>query len=129
MIRWFVWGAMDLARMIEYAVQTGRSRIVSFERLLPLTGFGVAESGIDSRIFDIVAIVPMLVSVAPELAGAVFGLGGSCFVGCVCPTSQPTILSRAKASHKCREGGHGSRLFLAKVAGKPFVSDAVFECR
>ena len=36
---WFIRGAMNLARAIKYAVQTGRSLIVSFERLFPLTGF------------------------------------------------------------------------------------------
>ena len=56
---------MSLARAVEYVVQTGRSRIVSSKRLLPLTGFGVAESGIDCRIFRIVAIVPTLMSIAP----------------------------------------------------------------
>ena len=67
-IGWFIGGAMNLARAVEYAVQTGRSRIVSFERLLPLTRFGVAESGIDCRILSIVAIVLTLVSVAPWLS-------------------------------------------------------------
>ena len=38
-IGWFVGGAVNLARAVEYVVQTGRSRIVSFERLFPLTGF------------------------------------------------------------------------------------------
>ena len=70
-IGWFVRGAMNLARAIEYAVHTGRSRIVSFDWLVPLTGFGVAESGIDCRIFDIVAIVPMLMSIAPWLSATV----------------------------------------------------------
>ena len=59
---------MNLARAIEYTVQAGQSRIVSFERLLPLTGFGVAESGIDCHILRIVAIVSTLVSVAPWLS-------------------------------------------------------------
>ena len=67
-IGWFIGGAVNLARAVEYAVQTGRSQIVSFERLLPLTGFGVAESGIDYCILSIVAIVPTLVSVAPWLS-------------------------------------------------------------
>ena len=67
-IGWFIGGAVNLARAVEYAVQTGRSRIVSFERLLPLTGFGVAESGIDCRILRIVAIISTLVSVASWLS-------------------------------------------------------------
>ena len=62
---WLVRGAMNLARALQYVVQTGRSRIVSFERFLPLTGFGSAESGIDQRIFGVVAVVLSLVSVAP----------------------------------------------------------------
>ena len=66
-IGWFVGGVVNLARAVEYAVQTGRSQIVSFERLLPLTRFGVAESGIDCRILRIVAIDLTLVSVAPWL--------------------------------------------------------------
>ena len=67
-IGWFIGGAMNLARAVEYAVQTGRSRIVSFKQLLPLTGFGVAESGIDCRVVGIVAIVPTLMSIAPWLS-------------------------------------------------------------
>ena len=38
-VEWLIRGAMNLARAVEYAVQTGRSRIVPFERLFPLTGF------------------------------------------------------------------------------------------
>ena len=59
---------MNLARAVGYAVQTGRSRIVSFEWLFPLTRFRAAESGIDCRVFGVVAIVPTLMSVAPWLA-------------------------------------------------------------
>ena len=42
--------------------------MVSFERLLSLTGFGVAESDIDCRILQIVAIISTLVSIAPWLS-------------------------------------------------------------
>ena len=59
---------MNLARAIEYAVQTGRSRIVSFKWFFPLTEFCDIESGIDCRIFGVVAIVPTLMLVAPWLA-------------------------------------------------------------
>ena len=59
---------MNLARALQYAVQTRRSLIVLFERFLPLTGFGSAESGIDRHVFDAVAVVPSLVSVASWLA-------------------------------------------------------------
>ena len=64
----FIGGAMNLARAVEYAVQIGRSRVVSFERLLPLTGFGVAESGIDYRIFGVFTIILTLMSIAPWLS-------------------------------------------------------------
>ena len=37
-IGWLIGGAVNLTRAIEYAVQTGRARIASFERLFPLTG-------------------------------------------------------------------------------------------
>ena len=37
-IGWFVKGAVNLARAVEYAVQTGRSLIVSFERFFPQIG-------------------------------------------------------------------------------------------
>ena len=36
---WLVRAAMNLAQAFKYAVQTGRSLIVSFERLFPLTRF------------------------------------------------------------------------------------------
>ena len=38
-VGWLIRGVVNLARAIKYAVQTGRSLIVSFERLFPLTGF------------------------------------------------------------------------------------------
>ena len=39
------------------------------------------------------------------------------------------ILSHAEAGHKCREGCHGPRLFLAEVAGEPFIPDAMLKGR
>ena len=62
-IGWLVGGAVNLTRAIEYAVQTGRARIASFERLLPLTGFRATESGIDYCVFGVVAVVAAPVSV------------------------------------------------------------------
>ena len=73
-IGWFVGGAVNLARPIKYSVQTGWTIFVSFEWLLPLTGFGVAESGIDCRILRIVAIISTLVSIAPWLSVIVTGV-------------------------------------------------------
>ena len=116
MIGLFVWGAMYLARTIEYAVQAGWSSAVPFIGLLSLAGLGATESGVNCSVIGVIAIASAFVSVAPELASAVFGLGGACFIGCVCTASQPTILSRAKVGHECSKGWHGLRLFLAKVA-------------
>ena len=126
MVGRFVWGAMYLARTIEYAVQAGWSLIVPFVGLLSLTRLGAAESGVNCGVIGVIAIASAFVSIAPELAGAVLGLGGA-FAGCVFTTSQPVVLTRTKAGHECCEGCHGFRLFLAEVAGEPFVTDAVFE--
>ena len=74
MIGWFIGGAMDLAWAIEYVVQAGRARIVSLKWLFPLTGLGATESAIDGRVFGVIAIIAMLVSVAPGLAVAISGV-------------------------------------------------------
>ena len=126
MIGWFVWGAMDVARTVEYAVQARLPRVVSFIWLLPLTGLGATESDVDCRVIGVVTIASAFVSSASELAVAIFDLGGarSC---CVFTTGQPIILTRTKAGHECREGCHGLRLFLAEVVGEPFVTDAMFK--
>ena len=129
MIGWFVWGAMYLARTIEYAVQAGWSLTAPFIRLFPLTGLGAAESGINCSVIGIITIASALVSVTSELAIAVFDLKGARLAGCVFATSQPTILTRAKAGHECREGCHRFGLFLAEMAGEPFVTDARFKGR
>ena len=76
MVGWFVWGAMDLAWTVEYAIQAGWSLIVPYIRLFPLTGLGAAESGVDCRVISVVAIASAFVSVASELAVAIFALGG-----------------------------------------------------
>ena len=129
MVGWFVWGAMDLARTIEYAVYARWSLIVSFIWLFPLTVLGGAESGMDSSVIGVVVIASTFVFAASELAVVVLNLGGACLVGYVFTTSQLTIFTRAKAGHECREGCHRFWLFLAEVAGDPFVADAVFKGR
>ena len=70
----FIGGAVNLTRAIEYAVQNGRTRIVSFEWLFPMTGHRATESGIDCRVFGIVAIVATLMSVVSWLAVAIYGI-------------------------------------------------------
>ena len=59
---------MNLTQAIEYAVQTRRARIVSFKWLFPLTGLGATESGIDGRVFGVIAIILTLVFAALGLA-------------------------------------------------------------
>ena len=78
-IGWFIRGAVDLTWTIEYAVQAGRSRIVPFVWLLPLTGLGATEFGIDGRVFGVIAIISTLVSVASELAVAISGFRSARF--------------------------------------------------
>ena len=103
--------------------------IVFLVRFLPLARLGAAESGVDCRVVGIITIALAFVSVMPELAVTVLNLKGACLAGCVFATSQPTILTRAKAGHECHEGCHRIMLFLAEVAGKPFVADAMFKGR
>ena len=73
-VGWFIGGFVNLTRAIEYAVQAGRARIASLERLFPLTGFRATESGINCRVFGVVAVVAALVSVAMWPAVAIFGI-------------------------------------------------------
>ena len=47
MISWFIRVAMNLAGSVQYPVQVGWFVSICLEWLLPLTGLGVAESGID----------------------------------------------------------------------------------
>ena len=73
-VGWFIGGAVNLTRAIEYAVQTVRARIVSFEWLFPLTGLRATESGIDGRVFGVIAVIATLVFVASGLVVAISGL-------------------------------------------------------
>ena len=77
-----------------------------FIGLLSLAGLGATESGMNCCVIGVIAIASAFVSVAPELAGAVFGLRWACFIGRVCIASQPTIFSRAEAGHKYHEACH-----------------------
>ena len=64
---------MNLAWTVEYAVQTGRARIVFVEWLFPLTGLGATESGIDYCVFGTIAIFATLVFVASWIVIAIPG--------------------------------------------------------
>ena len=129
MIGLLIRGAVNLARTVEYAVQAGRSFVVSFVGFLPLAGLGATESDVDCGVLGVVAIASAFVFITPEPAGAVLGVCGACLAGCVFAMSQPTILTCAKAGHECRKGCHRFWLFLAEVAGEPFVADAMFKGR
>ena len=89
---------MILARVVKYAVQTGRSLIISFERLFPLTRLGSAESGVYCRVFGVVAVVPSLMSIASWLAVIVADIR-SVGMWCGAAASQPAILTHTKAGH------------------------------
>ena len=79
-VGWFVWGAMDLARTVEYAVQAGWSLIVSFIWLLPLTGLRATESGVDCGVIDVITIASAFVSAASKLAAAIFGIRSAVYL-------------------------------------------------
>ena len=78
---------MYLARAVEYSVQTGRARSISFEWLFPLTGFRVSESRINCCILSIVAINAALLLVAMRPATAVLGIRITRALGHVVTTS------------------------------------------
>ena len=92
---------MYLTRAVEYSVQIGRARSSSFKWLLPLTGFGASESGVDCCILITVAVNAALVFVSTQPAVVVlFIRTASVFaevVGHLITTSYPAVFSRAKA--------------------------------
>ena len=87
MIGRLVRGAMNLARTIEYSIQTRWTILVSFELLLPLTRLRATESGVNRRVFGILVVASTLVLVASWLAIAIPGFGGSRVAGAIASTS------------------------------------------
>ena len=65
---------MYLTGAVEYSVQIGRARSGSFEWLLPLTGLGASESGVDCRILIVVAVNAAFVFVSTRPAISVLGI-------------------------------------------------------
>ena len=94
-----------------------------------MTRLGATESGVDRRVLGIITVTSSSMFVASRLVVVVSGFRSARFACVVIATGQPAIFARAKAGHECREGCHGLRLFLAEVAGEPFVTDAMFEGR
>ena len=99
MIGRLVRGAMNLARPIEYFVQTGWTIFVSFECLLLLSGFRAAESGIDCRVLGVITVVLTLVSVVSRLVFVAFNFRGAGVACIVFATGQPNVLARIKEGH------------------------------
>src|SRR3954471_14192331 len=73
-IGWPFGGAMNLARAVKYSVQTGRSLVILFEWLFPLTGFIASESGIYCRILIAVAANAALLIISTWPATFVLGI-------------------------------------------------------
>ena len=73
-VSWLFGGSMYLTGAVEYSVQIGRARSGSFEWLLPLTGLGASESGVDCRILIAVAVNAAFVFVSTQTAIAVLGI-------------------------------------------------------
>ena len=80
-----VLGVVDLAGPIHDFVQRGRSISISFRRFLSLSGFEVAETGINGRVVGVGSAVPAFAFVTswfpvsiPDFGGArVFGVMAS----------------------------------------------------
>ena len=65
---------MYLTGAVEYSVQIGRAQSGSFEWLLPLTGLGASESGVDCHILIAVAVIVAFVFVSSRPAVVVLGI-------------------------------------------------------
>ena len=101
MVGRLVGGAMKLARPVEYFVQIRWAVPISFEWLLPLTGFRATESGVDRCIFSFFIVVPTLVFVTSWPSVAIPDSIGARVAGTVASTSQPAIFTRTEIGHKC----------------------------
>ena len=104
-------------------------RPITFERLLPLTGLGAAESGVYRRILGFFVVVPALIFAASWPSIAIPGFRSVGVAGTVASTSQPAIFARTKAGHKCSKSCHSLLFFLSKVSGEPFITDVALKCR
>ena len=85
------------------------------------------ESGVDCRALWTISFSPALVLVAPWFPISISELGCTWVAGAA--SCQPAILSRAKASHECREGHHGLRFFLVEVSGEALIADIMLKGR
>ena len=74
MVSWLFGGSMYLTGVVEYSIQIGRARSGSFEWLLPLTGLGASESGVDCRILLVVAVNVAFIFASTRPAIVVLGI-------------------------------------------------------
>ena len=77
MISWFIGVAMNLAGSVQYPVQVGWFVAIRLERLLPLTGLGIAESGVDRCVAWSFIIIATVVFDSSWLAIAILDFGSS----------------------------------------------------
>ena len=80
-------GAMNLAGSIQYLVQVGWTIPITFEWLLPLTGFRATESGVDHHVFGIFIVASTLVFVASWITVAISSFGGARVAVAIASTS------------------------------------------
>ena len=100
MVSRLVRGAVNLARSIEYSVQSRSAVLVSFELPLPLTGLGATESGVDRHVFGIFSVALTLVFIASGPAVSVLCFRSARIAGTVAATGKPSIFACAKAGHE-----------------------------
>ena len=74
---WLVLSAVDLAGPIHDLVQWGRSIAVAFRGLLPLSGSGVAETGVNGRVVGITIVVPAFTFVTSWFTICIPDFGGA----------------------------------------------------
>ena len=94
-----------------------------------MTGFGIAESGIDRFVVCSFVIVATFVFAGSWLAIAVSDFASARIASTAASTSEPAVFSHAKAGHQSGKGWHGFWFFLTEVAGEPLIPDTVFEGR
>ena len=102
---------------------------ISFERLLPLTGFEAAESSVYRHILSFFVVVLTLIFAMSWPSIAIPSLQSARVTGTITSTSQPAIFGHAEAGHECSKSCHSLRLFLTEVSGEPFVTDTVLKGR
>ena len=95
---------MNLTGPIQYLIQIGYSVSLCLEWLLPLTGFGAAESGIDRCVMRSLITIATFVLIAWWFPVAVSNFGSARVTRNVASTSKPVVFSRTKTGHQSGKG-------------------------